>query len=166
MTPAKSPANRGRSLETVIVASQGRYVTLDQHGQQARRIGGGQMVAVKGPVDFSGTVKGSGRSIRFDAKTCAQVTRFPIGNRDHFPEHQRQCLIRHGEAGAVAGLLVEATSLGMYLWLEWPALVGTLPASISWDDSRWVDLGPTTHAIRFNRIPGVIVLDERAGVEA
>jgi hypothetical protein len=150
-----STANRGRSLETAIVTSQARTIVLDHHGQEAKRLPGGRMVAKRGPVDFTGTVCANGLSIRFDAKKCDLVHRFPIGNLDHFPAHQRVSLIRHGEAGAIAGLLVEATALGEFRWLGWRAIAAITAPSLPWADERWVVLGPTTHAIRFERIPGV-----------
>jgi hypothetical protein len=156
MKLAKSPANRGKVLESTIVASVAGLIVLDHHGHEAKRLPGGRMVAKRGMVDFTGTIRPHGRGIRFDAKTCGLVRSFPIGNVDHFPRHQRDNLIRHGEAGAVAGLLVEATALGEFRWLGWQNIDDIKTPSLAWDDVRWVVLGPTSHVIRFERIPGVL----------
>lgn len=146
-----TPPTAGRGLEAAVVASQGGHIRVDKMPQAARRLPMGKLVAIKGPVDFIGTVVGSGRAIYFDAKVCHLATRFPIGNRDHVAAHQLAHVIRHGEAGALSGLLVEAVALGRFLWWDWTH-VSYGDTSIPWTDSRWVDLGDNKHAIQFDRL--------------
>ncbi len=148
-------ANKGRGLERIIITSAGGRVLLDHHGQQARRIEGNRLIAQRGPVDFSGTVVGCGRSFRCDAKVCSLPASFPVGDDTHFPAHQRFNLISHGEVGAIAGLLVESTAREAYFWLDWTHLKDLAVRSMKWVDSRWVILGPSSHLIRFANIPGV-----------
>jgi hypothetical protein len=143
-----SVTNSGSGLESTVIASQGRHIRVDKMPQAARRLPGGRVVCVKGPCDFYGTVIGTGRAIYFDAKVCHLKSRFGIGDRSHVPAHQLAHIIRHGEAGALSGLLVESTALGRFLWWDW-SHVSYADKSIPWSDSRWVDLGDTAHAIRF-----------------
>jgi len=146
-------ANKGRNLETAIIASQRNLIRVEKMPLGFKYIAGGKTVPQRGPVDYVGTVVGSGRAITFDAKQCDQATRFPVGNDTHFPEHQRQFLIRQGEAGAIAGLLVEATheKVRQYLWLDWRHLL-TREASVKWDDPRWVRCGDTGLLVDFTGI--------------
>jgi hypothetical protein len=147
-------AHKGRALEHAIEVSAGSILSLVKVPNGTKYLAGGKTIPVKSPVDYMGTVTGAGKSICFDAKKCALVKSFPIGNRDHFPPHQREMLIRQGEAGAIAGLLVESEAAERFLWLGW-AHIGWATESIAWIDSRWVDCGPTTHAIQFRNIPGI-----------
>jgi hypothetical protein len=144
-----SVTNSGRGLESTVLASQAKGICVDKIPHGMRHIGGGRTVPVPGPVDFMGTL--AGRSLVFDAKQCARKTRFNLGDRTMVKPHQRERIIRHGEAGAIAGLLVEATAFGLYLWLDWRYLKHDV-ASIPWDDACWIELGDTAHAIRFDRL--------------
>lgn len=152
-------ANRGRSLETTVIASQCGVVALERMPTAARLIRG-KWTPMKSPVDYIGTVCGTGRAIMFDAKQSALATRFKVGDRDHIPEHQRQFLLRQSYAGAIAGLLIEATDqrIRKYFWLHARYLGANynIP-SIPWDHTWLVSLGPTTHNIDFRQIPGVCV---------
>jgi hypothetical protein len=89
---------------------------------------------------------------------CDSRTSFPklVGNRDHLPEHQRFHLIRHGEAGAVAGVLIWATAVGRYFWLDWHTLKGLSDTpSIPWTFPTIVDLGSDKFNVDFAKVPGV-----------
>jgi hypothetical protein len=148
--------NHGKCFESVIIASQRDLLRLDRVEQAAKRIGGGKMVPVRGPVDFVGTVCGYGRAIVLDAKMCDLAGRYPVGNRDHLPEHQRFYLIRHGEAGAIAGVLIWATAVGRYFWLDWHALKGLRDTpSIPWNFPMLTDLGSDKFNVDFAKVPGV-----------
>ena len=132
------PASTWASFEkTILLPSP--LVTLRKMGAEAVHIPGGKIVTKRGPCDFWGAVNGTGRAIVLDAKECDSRTRFPIGNKTHFPDHQRAELIAMGEAGAVSGLLVHATTFGcqMYLWLSWRHMRTNEP-SIAWIDTRWM----------------------------
>jgi len=147
--------NRGRSLETVIDASQRNVVCITKIPSGAKWIGPRKMVATKSPVDFMGVVCGTGRAIVFDAKTCNLARSFPVSNADHFPEHQREFLIRHGRAGAIAGLLVESTRMGAYFWVNYHWLIVTSVGSYQWGDDVFDCLGPNSGPVLFECIPGV-----------
>lgn len=153
-------ANRGRGLESTVIASQRNIIQVEKTSagmQWVRR--GAQTIAIpiKGPVDFVGVVCGTGRAICFDAKQCALKGGFPIGNKKLIPKHQREYLIRQGNAGAIAGLLVEAShpSQQAFYWLGWRFVLHH-ECSVPWKaDGVWVWLGDTKHAIKFENIPGV-----------
>ena len=155
-------ANRGRSLEAVVIASQsdsrGPVLRLDKFPTSSKRIAGGKIIQLKSPVDFIGEVFGSGRAVHLDCKQCDSPNRFPIGNVDHFPAHQREWLIRHGTAGAIAGLVVEATheNQGKFYWMDWRAMHWNT-ASITWaefalDRGNLRCLGDNLHTIQFRRL--------------
>lgn len=144
-----TPGYRGRPLETTVIASQGRFIRVRKMSAATRWLRGGKQIVMKGPVDYVGTVCKVGRSICFDAKMCDLAQSFPIGNREHFPAHQRDYLIEQGEAGAVAGLLIEATAIRKLLWLNWNHLRNDLRKSILWTDPNFFFLGDTLHTIRF-----------------
>lgn len=164
--------NRGKALEQAVLASAGRWMRIRKMGAEAKWLGSkeefdpkaGKMVKrpiitqKKGPVDYIGTIRG-GRGIHFDTKQCDLVTRFDVGNEDHFPTHQRRHLIDHGEFGAVAGLLVESTSLKRFYWLDWRSLL-TPDKSMPWHDGRLLYLGDSFHAIRFDLIPGIVTAEQ------
>lgn len=156
-------SNRGRALETTIIASQGRFIRVRKmtagviwKRSAAAKLGGSPVIPIKGPVDYVGTVCGIGRSICFDGKMCKLANYFPVGKRDHFTPEQRDYLIEQGQAGAIAGLLIEATALKKFFWLAWDNLPPQHVSSIQWTDERLIYLGDTFHIIRFDRIPGVI----------
>ncbi len=144
-------ANRGRALESIIMASQANIVRLIQVSGTAKRIGGGKMIQTKGPVDFSGVIVGSGRAICFDAKTCGEKNHLDTG-KDKLLEHQRQELLRMGEAGAIAGLLCLSTARQRYYWCDWRLLTQRRP-SILWD--TMADMGDAAFTIGFKRLADV-----------
>lgn len=138
---------RGKGLETTVIASQRGVIVLEKIFNTHKFIRGGKSVALRGPVDFVGSIVADGGAIWFDAKQCANPNRFAAA-RDHLPEHQRFLLIRHGNCGAVAGCLCEAThaTLGKYFWLPWQLLTDS---RISYPWNELIDLGPTKYLIDF-----------------
>jgi len=156
LKPKRKNAKLGQTFERLIEISGQGVVSFAKFPNGYQHIGGGKGFAVKTPCDFGGTIIGTGRAIFWDAKRCEAKTRFPIGNRDHFPDHQRLFLQHQHEAGAVAGLMVEDVSGGRVLWLSW-FIVGHWRdlASIEWGSDSWIDLGPSNRVIDFTRIPGV-----------
>lgn len=137
MTPSP-PAKLGKpgaTLERLVMSDQGFSgcpVVLTQVSQSARRIGPKptDVVPIKGPCDFFGTVKRTGRAIVFDAKHCNRKSSFDANGKKVLP-HQVRELIRHGEAGAIAGLLVMDWQGRLY-WVGWQKLISR-PASYRWD---------------------------------
>ena len=134
----------GKRLEILILASQ-TCVRLTQVPQAARpmrdRSPGGRgarpkFVAVNGPCDFFGCYVASGRSLILDAKECGEPHRL-VTDGDHLAEHQRLELIRHGEAGAVAGLLALRTTDQELFWVPWRLLCRRRP-SIPWAEASRV----------------------------
>jgi hypothetical protein len=150
---------RGKSLEATVVASQRGVIIVEKIFNTHKFIRGGKQIPLRGPVDFIGTIIASGGAIWLDAKVCENPRLF-VAARDHLPEHQRLLLIRHGEAGAVAGCLCEAThpTLRKYFWLPWQLLTDS---RVSYPWSELIDLGPTTHLIDFR-----ILIDAHAKVMA
>lgn len=142
-------ASRGKSLESLILASQGAYVVLEKVPNGVKTLAGGRVVRCKSIVDFMGTVTSSGRAIVFDAKQCDLKHRFPVGNADHVTPDQRATLIRHGKAGAIAGLLVNSTYWQLLYWLSWQQLQAGTP-SMRW--SELTTIGLSTHAVDFGKL--------------
>ena len=150
-----SHANRGRRLESAVIASQRDVIRVRKTSAGAKWLAGGKAVRQVGPPDFIGTVVGSGRSICFEAKQSDRPNGFPL---DMVRPHQLDYLTEQGQAGAVAGVLVESTAKRLYLWLTWGDLNGALRSglrSIPWGDGRFFELGHTSYAIPFDRVPGV-----------
>ncbi len=146
-------------LESVIVASQTsvRLTHVAQAAQWRRDkpkpYGGRPGVSlkpIKGPVDFFGCVRRTGRMICLDAKMVGLVTRCPIGDSSHFPTHQYAMLDNYGRDGAIAGFLIEATAHNRYFWASWKFFSGPPPASVPWDALLYI--GPTTHSIDWRPI--------------
>jgi hypothetical protein len=134
--------SKGSGLETLIVASQ-TTVTLTQIPQAARRMGGGKVVAVRGPADFFGSYRSDGRSIVLDAKESARPNALDT-SVSHLPEHQRLHLLAAADAKAVAGVLVEATQARRLYWC--PArLLHPRRASVPYVEMSFV--GMSTHAV-------------------
>lgn len=143
----RRPGTSGKSLEALILASPGAVLT--HVGQAAKRIQGGKVVAVRGPVDFFGTLAPGGRAIAIDAKRCELVRRFPVGDLTHLPQHQRAELVRYGRAGAVAGLIVEAAARGQLYWCGWQWLEAP-PPSLAWDELYY--LGKSSEPVRWSDV--------------
>lgn len=148
-TTAACLVRPGKTLERLITSEQtlpNREVVLTHVGQAARRIGEGKVVAVKGPVDFFGTVRGSGRSILFDAKECGKPS-FDC-NTSAVKQHQINELVRHGRAGALAGLLILDTRSGWVVWLDWRKLEQRKP-TYPWDDLEYAG---TLHGVNWTAL--------------
>lgn len=149
--------SKGSSLETVVLASQ-TLIRATKVPNGVKYLRGGRTVPTKGPVDFFGICRRTKRLVLFDAKQCDLAQRFPVGNTDHLPPHQRDLLITYGREGAIAGLLIEATRLRRYFWLYWESLV-SCPPSYQWNDGDHLhDLGPTTHLPLWDRVFGPDVI--------
>jgi penicillin-binding protein-related factor A (putative recombinase) len=149
-------SNRGRHLEKLIDLSNGRGVQLERMGLMVQYLPGGKSIVKKGPVDYGGTVIGSGRAIWFDAKMCESPTRFPLNNEDHLPRHQKDFLTRQGQAGAISGLLIEAShsDLGMIFWLPWQAVRSLADPSMTWEavTHLGIDVGNSDAVIDWMKI--------------
>lgn len=129
-TPQKRRTGReGKSLETLVLASQS-IVRLTKIPLSARRLPGGKVIACAGPVDFIGGFVDTKELIVFDAKQTDTKTRLETG-KTHIHPHQREMIVRYGQAGFMAGLLCECTSTGFLYWCPW-RLLATPRASIPW----------------------------------
>jgi penicillin-binding protein-related factor A (putative recombinase) len=148
----RATARPGKTLERLIESEQklpNVPVVLTFVRQEARRIpdrarGGVKLIAMKGPCDAFGTVRATGRSIVFDMKECKAVRSFDA-KLDHLPHHQVGELIRHGRAGAIAGLLVLSTRHGWLYWLDWKKLVQRKP-TYPWDELEYAG---TMHGVNW-----------------
>jgi penicillin-binding protein-related factor A (putative recombinase) len=155
MKLANSRANRGRPLERLIEqsAALSRLVVLEKTAPRAVRTKNG-WVNLPGPCDFDGEVIGSGVRVVLDAKETAKPQGFYLSD---LPDHQRAFLVRHGSAGAVAGLLIHAKATDRLHWCSHPRLGYTeawLTPCIPF--GAMVDLGPASAGlIDFAGIPGV-----------
>lgn len=146
-------ANRGKSLQDWIDLSNRRHgVYLERIPSGAKWIGPSKFINVPSPCDYIGVM--GGKCLAFDAKQCKLKTNFPVGNRDHFPLHQRRMLVNFGEAGAVAGLMVEHVDAGRLLWMPWQ-LILLDEASMKWEDPRWLAIGPSNELIDWRKIAEV-----------
>lgn len=100
---------------------------------------GAPPIPVKTPFDVFGAVPWmGGRLICFDAKRVGpRSDKSGFNLRGHASPHQLNALTIGGEAGAVAGLLVECGPRGDVRWLDWREL--RRPGNIvPWDDyGRW-----------------------------
>jgi hypothetical protein len=148
---AKSPRKRkaggtGKRLETLVCTSH-NGVKLTQFCQEAKRIGGGKLIAKRGPCDFSGTLDG-GRHITFDAKEGSEKNLLET-RESHLPEHQRYHLVAHGMAGAVSGVLALNTNTDRLHWLDWRRLIVRRP-SFQWSDIP--DVGDARLSIEWWRV--------------
>jgi hypothetical protein len=146
-----SSGGRFEKLVELSAARQCYVMPLPPIG--AKRIGGGKLIPMKMPFDRIVIRRGSGRAICFDCKSCHLAKSFPVGNKDHVPDHQIMELIRAGSDGVIAGLLIEAShvDLQMVFWLPWKHLMSR-PASIPWDDERLIAIGSRDDLIDFDRI--------------
>jgi len=153
----------GKALESLILRSQGAAcgAIYQKVPNGIQWVGGGKSFPCKSPVDFMGLLTdGTARSLVFDAKECKLVTRFPVGHKDHVSPHQLEQLIRYGRSGALAGLLVAATSTRRLYWLSWRYLVNA-PPSYPWDDPRMVDIGSAAMAIDWRKVATADALPPR-----
>lgn len=150
-------ANRaGDAFESVIMASvrdrEGQVVKLkDLPKCGARFHGPGTAHPLPICCDFVGTVVGPGTGIFFDAKSTEDAYGFPLNDEKSLKGHQAEHLFEQREAGAIAGILVEARHLGQYLWLDGKHL-GRGRAYIAWHDPRWVKLGATGGLVQFREL--------------
>lgn len=152
-----SRGNRGKTLESIVELSQRGVVRVVKMGAEAKFLGGGAISPRKGPVDYVGTVVGTGRSICFDAKQSAQKYGLRT-DQSHIPSHQRDFLIDQGRAGAISGLIVLRSRENQVLWLDWKYLWSSITRGvIRWDDMNLVPVNePRSPMIDFRRIPGVV----------
>jgi hypothetical protein len=141
---ARNPGSSGKSLE-LIVSNGGGVIEWTKVPNGVQYLPGGKTIPKKSPVDFIGTVIGTGRAVFCDAKQDADKTAFDA-KRDHLKPHQVAELIRHGRAGAISGLLIESTAHGRLHWLPWVRLVNWQP-TYRWEDV--LDLGPSNAAINW-----------------
>lgn len=162
---------KGRSLESTVIASQLGVICLAKIPNGVKYIGGENIalptgknrwvpssVATRSPCDYMGCTVGDGRALAFEAKQCALVKGFRVNDESTFPQHQRDFIQRMGRAGAIAGVLVEATEISEFLWLDWEYLSPHQHCPwpvVPWDSHCWRRLGPTTHAIQFGRLLAV-----------
>lgn len=138
--PARKPralGTSGKSLE-LVVANGGGVIEWTRVPNGVKYVRGGDTVPTKSPVDFIGTVIGTGRAVFCDAKRCSQKTGYNA-QRDHLKPHQISELVRHGRAGAIAGLLIESTAEGAFYWLGWRDLQQN-KASYRWAELRRVGM--------------------------
>ena len=140
-------SNRGKSLESLVIASQGT-VTLTKISAAQKWLGEGKTTAQRQFVDFVGCVNGSGRMICFDCKQWDEKK----CRLDQVKPFQRELLRRYQIAGAIAGLLIESTRLGRLYWFaEYPWF-----QPIEWESQFLTDLGPSNRAVDFAKVPGVL----------
>lgn len=108
---------------------------------------------IKGPVDFYGLERATGRMILFDAKTDGTERRFNVAHHVRGREQQMEELIRYGRFGAHAGLLIESTVRKRYFWLPWPMLLPVCArriVSYAWEEL--IDAGDARRMIDWNPI--------------
>jgi penicillin-binding protein-related factor A (putative recombinase) len=155
MTLPNARGRRGRPLETLVLRSAelSRLVVLEKTAPRAVRTKTG-WVNLPGPCDFDGEVVANGRRLILDAKETAKPQGFYLCD---LPDHQRAYLMRHGGAGAVAGLLIHAKAAGRLYWCAHERLGYTAARAtpcIGFD--VMTDLGPASAGlVRFDLIPGV-----------
>ncbi|MGC4030232.1 MAG: Holliday junction resolvase RecU [Tepidisphaeraceae bacterium] len=148
---------RGRSLETIVVASQRDVIRIEKMQAGARFLRGGKSIPVPGPVDFIGTVVATGRAIHFDAKQTDYALGFKMSL---LKPHQIFHLDRFDKAMAIAGVLAECTadSVAAFFWLDAALLAKAVRfnvATIPWTDARVIRLGDNKHAIQFQNVPEI-----------
>jgi hypothetical protein len=144
-TPAdarRTATRRGNSFERAARVVIERHVELAAVPRMGgRMIKGGKMIADKAPCDFVGAIRGTGQLFIADAKSCSLRTRFDYCQIE---DHQRDELIRLGMAGAIAGVIVEASAVDFCrcFWIDWRVLAADINASsIAWTDERLIELG-------------------------
>lgn len=134
-----------RVIELSARASAGRVALYHLPQSGAKFTGAGKAHSKPMPCDFIGTLRG-GRGLFFDAKSTLAPNRFNY-SAQHVHDHQRAFLVRMGEAGAAAGLLVEArdSDIQAVCWINW-TLLKTDEPSVEWADPRvhwlpWITQG-------------------------
>lgn len=138
-------SNRGRNLESVILASQCNIVTLSKITAGQKWLKGGKTVSQKQFVDFVGCVNLTGQMICFDAKQWDDAK----CRLDKVSPFQRDTLNRYNAAGAIAGLLIESTKLRRFFWF---AVTDYHHEPIGWDSIWLKDIGPNTRGVSFAEI--------------
>lgn len=122
------------------------------------RVGGkwvqGSIIPARVACDFVGAISDTGRMFVCDVKKCENECRFALA----LPEHQRRNLIAVGQAGAISGLLIDASAelLSLWYWLDWGILAVPGLRSVQWTDERLLCLGPD------NQMPDVSVVLHRS----
>lgn len=145
----------GKHCEGIVLASQ-FGVTLTRAPLACRILPGGRAVKTPGPCDVFGTHHRSGRAIVLDAKESSEPLRLDT-HEDHLPTHQREELLRHGRAGAIAGLMVESIVHARLFWVPWPMLVKRV-ASIGFDLMHEVGQNTIVARVHWDAIAGTCPL--------
>lgn len=150
----------GKEFESLILASQndaaGPVCVLEPIKNFAKRIGskkwqddgvaGGRyvnearLIEEKSPMDFTGSVWGSGRGIHMDAKSCSEdAASFRVNDPKIVKPHQIDSLQNLERAGGIAGFMVRCMRDRVYLWL--PASKARSDKPLRWDDERFLEFG-------------------------
>ncbi len=147
MRPARKPRSTNwRSFEKLArIACTALVEPLRIPSVGGKYIGGGKMIHQKTACDFAGTVRENGRSFVCDFKVCGLPKVFYF--KDHLSEHQRIELINHGKAGAIAGLLIEATARREIRWASWQQ-IETDDLALAFDEMRFVGPSNTVPDLR------------------
>jgi hypothetical protein len=126
----------GATEARVLALADPKILILQRIENGMKRVGGGKSFAVKQAVDYFGTFVG-GRSLVFDAKHSRDAS-FDFSNEKVMKRHQIEAIIRHGQAGAVAGVLVDSMRVG-WLWFSWRELTEPLGRE-QFHSGRWMNL--------------------------
>lgn len=133
----------------------------------AKVVGGGRMMAIKTPFDFSASV--GGQAVYFDAKSTAQ-NRFNIGSYVMATSkvHQFRQLMEAHRMGALAGYLIwfYGPTIRQIVWapitvIGQPGLTSIAPGmdgTITQEDNRVIDLGRLTGAVSRQIVPRRTIL--------
>ncbi len=124
----------------------------------AQFIGPGKYIPKPVPCDFIGVI--AGMPLFFDAKSNQGENAFKDWNNPSVVKpHQREFLIRMGRAGAVSGILAEASDMARVYWMPWQVLLQLTP-SFPWDDPRLylVDYVRLGQVLRFQSLVGWALL--------
>jgi hypothetical protein len=130
----------GRSSELAARQALVRYVALLNIPRLGARVCRAGLLPTSVACDLCGTIVGTGRAFVCDVKHCLEPDRFTFSK--YVKLHQLVELNSQGNAGAVAGLMVEAAheSRKCWFWIDWQHLQGT---GINFDDC--LNLGPTSY---------------------
>ena len=139
--------NDGSALERLVLMSRGG-VDLDRIAQSSKRIGAKLVVPIRGPADFFGNYTFDGRAIFFDCKSSGQKASLNL-SRSHFPDNQREFLVRKGRANAVSGILAENTLTRRLYWANWQQLERG-ETSIRWTDLA--DIGANSQTVNWRLV--------------
>lgn len=140
----KSYANRGRTLQLYINASNERYriykqAEINEVATPTKQVNGKLIYTAKSTVDYVGI--SHGRCIAFDAKSTRDRKRFPLGN---VHEHQVDFLRRWQDQGGISFFIIEMASYGEVYYMPlktflpcWQTSTQGGAKSISLEDIRF-----------------------------